>query len=231
MVSNGVISLVKGLARDGESSRLLRADPERLAAKHRLGAPAVAALNDADRFFKTEKPILQRAKALPLPPRLSAAPLQVRTFVAASSDTGTLLPGPDTGTYSATNSGTGTVLAPALPAPSVPASPAAPLAPAAPIAPAMPWSPAPAIAPASPLLITPLPGMPQIAPGGRPSTGQLEQPPWAAALAAAGLPAGPANCSCTAAIVAITGLVSATTQASLTAIAAIAAQTRTRHGL
>jgi hypothetical protein len=257
MASKNVVNLVRSLAHDSASSRLLRVDPEQLAVRHRLGPPAVAALRDVDRFFESEKPILQqsvrrRAAAIPAPPRPPLRDLTLNQALSASSDTGTLLPGPNTGTFSATSSGSGTALAPALPVPAAPA-PAAPLAPAMPAAPlapatAPPWPPYPPAAPipaAQPIpaapatpFVAPVPSAPlpyPFSPGWAPAGGPTPTLPPAIFAPAGGWPlpaptmpaaSGQNGCGCEAAVVAIMGLVSATAQTSITAIAAIAAKSR-----
>lgn len=142
-------SLVARLAADAGAREALMRDPEHL--QQTLNAPQklVRAMRDADRFFVTEKPILDggpRGPVKPLPPTRAVA--LARSLVAegaslantlvASADTGTLLSGPNTGTHSDTANGsmtltdtftqTATPIGPA-PAPGIPSGPPSPATP------------------------------------------------------------------------------------------------------
>ena len=251
MAFETITQLVRSLAGGESRSDQLREDPVGLAARHGLGPPGVAALVDVDRFFQTEKPILQAsvrtaARALSPPPRL-LIPVEpgTKSTLIASSDTGTLLPGPNTGSFSATGTVSHTVLAPAPAGPAAPTGPSAPGGPISPSAPTGPAGPVPfapggpgprgPIPPAGPSPMAPSP----FAPGG---PGPQGPPPplgpqgpipygWGPGPAGAMMAqTASAGCGCEAAVVAINALVAATSQASLTAIAAIAAQSRRPHG-
>ncbi|MCW2491274.1 MAG: hypothetical protein JWN47_638, partial [Frankiales bacterium] len=153
MPLNAVAGLVHGLSRNESEVVALRQDPARLVALHGLGGDAERALNDADRFFRTEKPIPQRLavasvmRPATVLPTANRSVLLSHAALTASSDTGTLLPGPNTGTYiasSGTSTGTGTSTAPA-PAPRRTPTPA-PVAAPSPGRPA-PGGPYPAVLP------------------------------------------------------------------------------------
>jgi hypothetical protein len=233
-----VAALVKGLARDRGAPDALRTDPARLVAKYRLTAGNHRALASADRFFKTEQPIVPK----PTPPRrlkTRAVPAPRAGTMTASADTGTLLPGPNTGTYTST----GTISITSLPQPPAPAAPAPGVAPTTPAAPSAPMLPIPGPAgPAPPYWVpspyptpypTPYPApcpMPYPtpyatpvgpAPGAWPTAQPLPylapQMPFAAMLQNK-------NCCCESAVVAMTAVVSAAAQAAITAITAIASQ-------
>ncbi len=177
-----VADLVRGLSRDEDAIAALRHDPSGLAARFGLKPAARDALGDADRFFRTEKPILQRAVAQAAQrPRTQARPgptgqavrakmAAVAAPLAASSDTGTLLPGPNTGTF-VDSGGTATVGPPSpvpTPAPAVAPTPApgagptpAPAPIAQPVPSPAPTTPAPSpFGPATPQILpaTPIPG-------------------------------------------------------------------------
>jgi hypothetical protein len=237
MVVEHVAELVRTIARESGASRALRADPERLGARLGLDRAEVAALRSADRFFRTEKPILD----LPRPPRPFVAPPEQRAravaaaaaSIAVSADTGTLLPGPDTGTL--TDSGlpatasltVGPPQAPAVP----PIVPQTPFPMPAPGVGPMPMAPAPFMPqvpgqPAAPLL----PGIPYPAPFAGPAPGVFPGPAPSFPAAPPGMPALPPGCCCEAAVVALVGLVSTTAQAAHTAIVAISAQARQGRG-
>ncbi len=109
-----VAALVKGLSRDADSVRSLRSNPPKLVKQYRLTSAHREALADVDRFFKTEQPIVPT----PSPPRVPAVRQRIQVLpragtLSASADTGTLLPGPNTGTY--TNTGTISITAMPLP--------------------------------------------------------------------------------------------------------------------
>jgi hypothetical protein len=239
MPLNAIATLVAGLSRDAGDVQTLRSDPAALATQYGLGGQSVRALTSADRFFKTEKPIMQRspiaAAAVRTTPQVAvgAQRMAAKAPLAASADTGTLLPGPNTGTFTAsggTASGSATGISPS-PSPTSPAPGAQP-GPA--IAPAPRTSPQP-----------PVPG-PMVAPQRYPTTptGPVHIP-WPPAGIPSPLPPAPAYaptsalpqlprhpgtgqccCSCEASVVAITAMVNATAQAALTAITAIAHQQR-----
>jgi hypothetical protein len=256
MAFETITQLVRSLAGDGSRSGQLREDPLGLAARHGLGPRGVAALTGVDRFFQTEKPILQasvrRVARVFSPPPQVLIPVEpgTKSTLVASSDTGTLLPGPNTGSFSATGTVSHTVLAPApatpgpkgpaAPGPAVPGGPIAPGIPSGPTGPVpfapgpmMPGGPSPwgPIPPAGPIPMGPSPygpggpGVPGPFPSPSPSGPEGPSPYGPGALTAAC-----AGCGCEAAVVAINALVAATSQASLTAIAAIAAQSRRSHG-
>lgn len=229
MATRKVADLVRGLAQEPDVARALRTDALALTRRFGLSPGDRAALGDADRFFKTEQPITTAVKparaaapvAADAAPRLVPAagvrgplprPVGLAAAFTASADTGTLLPGPDTGTFSDPLTGTapatpapGPAPAPA-PAPGVPAAPGpAPSAPAVPAGPA-PGSPGPAI-PGWP------PGWPQPVPGPWPAQG---------GPARVALPCGnPAQCN-QEAIVAIVAMANATSQTAIAAITALA---------
>ncbi len=174
-----VSDLVRGLSRDEDAIATLRHDPSALAARFGLKPAARDALGDADRFFQTEKPILQRAAAQTVQrPKtqerqaVHARLAAVAPPLAASSDTGTLLPGPNTGTF-VDSGGTATVGPPSpvptpAPAPGPTPSPAPITQPFPAPAPAPIAQPVPAPAPPTPTLpiqpatppIGPAPGWP-----------------------------------------------------------------------
>jgi hypothetical protein len=230
-----ITQLVRSLAGDVSRSGQLREDPLGLAAHHGLGPPGVAALTDVDRFFQTEKPILQASvrpvpRALGLPPQ-AFIPLEpgTKSTLVASSDTGTLLPGPNTGSFSATGTVSHTVLAPA-PATPAPNGPVVPGRPTGPGIPSGPGGPGPVLGPIPPAGPIPIPPSPFVPGGPFQGPAPYGQGPDAAGPGAMTIPAACAGCGCEAAVVAINALVAATAQASLTAIAAIAAQSRRSHG-
>jgi hypothetical protein len=287
LLSN-VAKFVSGLARDAEAVVALRNKPEQLAAELGLSKTATAALTDVDRFFHTEKPILQapgqpiRAVKVPSTSPTSPAPtpiieaeraqspspgvrvaqaipiqapkvetvappapltaleqLALRTPLTASADTGSLLPGPNTGTFTASGSVSGSLSgvapSPGYPAPGPAIPPAPQVGPAPRLPPVAPRPPIPAprppfgpVGPATPIPATPMapptPVFPWAPPSQQPCEPQIPLAAWAGPRGAACAGA------CDAAIVAINALVASTAQASLTAIAAIAAQRGCRDG-
>lgn len=157
-----VRDLVAAAAHERQLVELLRHDPEQVARRMGLSPESLAALRSADRFFETEKPILDapagRAAVEPRARVLTTAldPPPAPTPLTVSSDTGTLLSGPWTGAYTLTSSATATmtgVASPTTPAPSP--SPTAP-APGSPTS--TPQVPAPA--PAAPVPGIPAPAVP-----------------------------------------------------------------------
>jgi hypothetical protein len=257
MALERVATVVRTVARDGAAARALRADPEQLARRLGLGPQGASALRSADRFFRSEKPILERAAPLQpfvAPPAQRATVRLLAASIVASADTGTLLPGPNTG--SLTDSGrSATAGQPGTPPPAVPAAPPPAPAPALPPAPAAPAMPAPApgmpapigpapFQPAQPQAPFPaLPGFPAPAPGPAfppfgpspqtlpcPSPPPFPQPGPVQPPAMPGL-AMPPGCGCCAAtVLALVGVVSTTAQTAQTAIVGIAAQACRRAG-
>jgi hypothetical protein len=157
-----VRDLVAAAAHERQLVELLRHDPEQVARRMGLGPESLAALRSADRFFETEKPILDApaAKAAVEPrARVLATVLETPpapTPLTVSSDTGTLLSGPWTGAYTLTSSATATVTA--TPSPTAPAPSPSPVAPSP--GPQGPRPPTPAPAPAAPMPGIPVPGGP-----------------------------------------------------------------------
>jgi hypothetical protein len=163
---DGVRQLVDALSRDSSVSQNLRDDPAALASRFRFGAAGAAALQRADRFFESEKPIFDRPLAAVAPHSLAADMVfsggqPATSGLAATPDTGTLLPGPPTEGYTITSSATATTTTPSAPAgPATPASPTVPALPQLPGVPSVPTAPSvPAIGPQpQPSLPTPVCG-------------------------------------------------------------------------
>src|SRR5437868_1919709 len=91
----------------------LQHDPYSLVRGLALSAASIGALRGVDRFFQTEKPILDQPRAQPVAPRAGQAQVIVvppppPTPVTVTADTGTLRPGPIAGTYTVTSSATAT---------------------------------------------------------------------------------------------------------------------------
>lgn len=243
MALERIANVVRTIARDGAAARALSADPEQLASRLGLGRQDVAALRSADRFFRSEKPILDSApspRPFVAPPGQRATVRMLAASIVASADTGTLLPGPNTGTL--TNSGySASAVSPAMPAPAPAPPPVPPETPApaprmpAPMQPA-PLHPAPMQpAPMQPVLPrAPAPGMPfcpapargPMVPPSGPAPGPLPYPMPAATLFQPTMPVMemPASCCCNAAVLALVGVVATTAQTAQTAIVGIAAQ-------
>ena len=250
-----VAEVVRGLSQNDAAIKTLRNDPSRLAAAFHLSEGARRGLGAADTFFKTEKPIVQVAKPPPKAPQKPRAlqanvwPGQSPRTLVASSDTGTLLPGPNTGTFidsGDTVSATFTAPAPVPSPPKPPVKPPAPqpgppTVPAAPPPkpPPSPVSPYPGPAPGPrpppyvpappPLPVCPPPqAWPPVPPPGQPPQawppvpplGQPHYPPQSFALP--GQAPGACGCNCEAAVAAIAAMVSNTAQAAIVAITALA---------
>jgi hypothetical protein len=155
---NVVEQLVDALDRDPSIGQTLRDDPASLAGRFNFGAAATAALHRADKFFDTEKPIFDRPLAAVAPHSQAADMVFIggqptSSGLAATPDTGTLLPGPPTEGYTITSSATATTTTspPSQPAvPTVPAVPVLPQGPAVPTIPATPSAPAVGPQPAQP---------------------------------------------------------------------------------
>ena len=129
MASNPLAQLLREAARRRACSLRSETNPARLRATLGLRPNQVRALQSADEFFKTEKPVVDRispratvaARAVPV---VKAKPVVLANpaFVAkgpltASSDTGTLLPGPNTGSFiNGAGTGSGCAIAPPVPA-------------------------------------------------------------------------------------------------------------------
>ena len=161
--------LIGAAVRSPETVALLQHDPETLGRTLGLAPQHVSALRTADRFFETEKPILDR------PLTAAAASVADTAFqhpppttpLTVSTDTGTLLTGPSTGTYTISSSATTTATTtgqqppvPRAPAPGhVPPAPAGP-SPVGPVAPTRPGVPSPGGL---------VPGVPTITPGTTPA--------------------------------------------------------------
>src|SRR5690348_12199227 len=145
-----VARVVEVVAHDDAALRFLRHDPDALARELGLPGTHVEAMRSADRFFASEQPILDRPQQqLRAETRPATAALFVPVMpapVAVSTDTGTLLPGPDTGSFTATASVTATAppatppRGPAAPSPNVPRAPLSP----PPVVPRAPTAPSPA---------------------------------------------------------------------------------------
>lgn len=222
--------LIAAVSHDPAALAQLRHDSESLASALDLPAAHSDALRSADRFFDTEKPILDQpvvrsAKALAPPVAQAfteAAPSDLA--ITASADTGTLLPGPDTGTYTITSSATATSTAspvtpgsPGAPAPGGPAAPSGPgVTPLAPVQPATPAGPLAPFGPAMPAT---------------PSPGAFPAGLWTPS--APSVPCGtggqPCTCGDAAAITAVVSAVATTANTALAAITAIVAQTQAAH--
>jgi hypothetical protein len=246
--------VIASAAGDPEAVALLQHDPEGLGRRLGLSPVHVDAMRTADRFFRTEKPILDRPVAAAVPGlgaravRTALEQPPLTTPVAVSSDTGTLLTGPTSGTYTVTSSATATSTAsgvPVTPPPPVPATtpqppaprppaprPPAPRPPGPPVPAPQPPIPAPPI-PQAPVLTAPIPTAPT--PG---------VPPSGVLVPGAPLPTAPATglgdlaspdasltgqpCTnagdpcCTAAIAAVVANVAVTAQTAIVALSAIA---------
>ena len=161
----GVRKLVEAVAHDQSALEDLRSDPATLAHSLNLSAGHLAALRSAERFFDTEAPIPDRSGGTPT----SASPKRRETAVftpdpgiasplVASADTGTLLTGPLTGTFTIFSSATAaadTVAAP-VPAPQPSGTPAggvpsAPATPGGPVTPGGPTTPGGTTTPTAPV--------------------------------------------------------------------------------
>ena len=209
----------------------LRHDPAALARTLNLSGEHVAALHSADRFFETENAIADRPG--PIAPARPAGPASARVFAVApppatgvtvSADSGTLLPGPTSGTYTIVSSASATSTpvtgmhpgrppavpgVPGVPAPGVPSvppgrPPSVPGIPSVPRVPSAPMGPVPPSKPSAPVV----PSAPSCPPGSE-----------TAFQAACGV-----HCGCEAAIVAVVASVSATANVAITALTAIAKQ-------
>ncbi len=246
MVLDRVAQLVDKIARDGAVAKILRIDPARLRDELGLSDAELEALRSADAFFETEKSILEgepkhnaqlqrhsKAAARPgaaagftPPPVAPGLPLSIVAAgpLTASSDTGTLLPGPNTGllTDSAGSASTSTITG-------VPSPPAPPPAPGSPQRPPAPWPGLPPTPPLGPAPLAP-PPYPPAGPGipGQPQAPRPNQPPcppmlpWTCPPSFA--PSVPPNvCPCVGCNAAILGMVASVSNTALTAIAAISA--------
>ncbi len=220
--------------------RDLREDPVAFGRALNLTREHVTALRSADRFFEKEQPITDRSGPVAAQPRVATrafgpAPLSV-TGVTVTADSGTLLTGPVTGTYTIISSASATATpVPGIP-PGGPMGPGTPSGPVGPVAPAGPQGPAGPLGPVTPSGPvwpagpmgpgTPMwPGSPvapcgPAAPAGPAGPGE----PCGPGLAGAPFTHGCAHGACEAAIVAIVANVSATANAAITAIVAIAQQ-------
>ena len=111
-----VRELVAAVTRDDAALHNLRFDPAVLARTVGLDARQLSALHSAERFFATEKPIPDAAAGVPVPappPPPVPGPLEfLAASLAASADTGTLLTGPTSGTYTVSSSATATATTP-----------------------------------------------------------------------------------------------------------------------
>lgn len=196
----------------------LRHDPAALARTLNLSSENILALRSADRFFETERPIVDRVG--PVAPIRALATISVRAFPAApppttgitvSADSGTLQPGPTSGTYTIVSSATATstpvTVTPPGPYPSAPGVPG-PGAPGVPSLPGFPSTPAVPLAPSGPIG----PGIPSVPAAPCPPGTEAIFPPGCRTYG---------GCE-TAAIVAVVANVTATANVAVTAIAAIA---------
>ncbi len=231
--------LIGKASRSPDAVALLQHDPEMLGETLGLDPQQVAALRSADRFFETEKPILDRPQAIEAAADsvAIAAALQQpppTTPLTVSTDTGTLLTGPNTGTYtlssSATTTGTTSGQPPTTPRPPAPGPVATP-APAAPI-PAGPLGPVGPMGPVAPAPGGPVPGIPNIRPGTVPTAPTTHAPAGAGGHPLPGV--APCGCRCAgqsggnhgvchAAIVANVANVAAVAITAITAITGVAA--------
>jgi len=243
--------LVAAVAGDDSTLQNLRFDPASLARSLSLDPEHLAALHSAERFFASEKPILNDPTTTPTP--APTVPVRARAILpipslgqelVATADTGTLHTGPTSGTYTISSSAAfaGTVPVPGPPRPSPPtppggpAGPSAPGGPAGPSAPVTPLPPHPAPgAPVSPVApVGPAPGQPStpscppspgvLRPPGGPSAGPPERTPQAPG------PAADHHACCHAAITAMVTAVGATADTALVALTAIARQRRPSGG-
>jgi hypothetical protein len=235
-----VRELVTAVSRDDSALRNLRFDPGALARSLNLGAGHLAALHSAERFFEAESPILDRPASDPAVPRLgnpaeagfAAAPPSLAGLV-ASAETGALLTGPTTGTYTISSSATATGTAAAPPPPPAPPGPVTPPPPITP----PPVTPPPITPPVPPPPVTPPPvtavpppfPCPPVTPAGPPPVPAMPCPPPAGPAlppCPADLPALAASLSghvcCPVAITAMVAEVSATADAAIAALAALA---------
>jgi hypothetical protein len=158
------------LVRETDATDLLRHRPEEIVRRLGLGPNTVEAFRTADRFFPIEKPILDQPRTLTT--GVQAVPTASQTFraivlptpVSVSADTGTLLPGPTTGTYTISSSATATAtLAPTVPRPPVTPRPPTP-APRVPVpqAPSPQPTPQPGAVPPSLPGVVPFPRTPSL---------------------------------------------------------------------
>lgn len=230
--------LVAAVAGDDSTLQNLRFDPASLARSLSLDPEHLAALHSAERFFASEKPILNDPATTPTPAPAGPGPARVILPIpslgqelVATADTGTLHTGPTSGTYTISSSAAfaETVPVPGPPRPSPPTTPGGPAGPSAPVTPLPPRPhPAPG-APVSPVApVCPVPGQPSTpscppSPGG-PSAGPPERTPQ---------PPGPAadhHACCHAAITAMVTMVGTTADTALVALTAIARQRRPSGG-
>jgi len=245
--------LVAAVAGDDSTLQNLRFDPASLARSLSLGPEHLAALQSAERFFASEKPILDGPATMPTPPPTGAAlarailpiPPSGQELVAAA-DTGSLHTGPTTGTYTISSSAhfADTVVVPGPPRPPPPTTPGGPGVPSAPggpgvpSAPVTPLPPRPPTAPGGPVSpvtpVSPVPGQPA-APSCPPSPGVFRPPgepcagPPEPTPQAPGLVPGHRAC-CHAAITAMVSTVGTTADTALVALTAIARQRRPSGG-
>jgi hypothetical protein len=245
--------LVAAVAGDDSMLQNLRFDPAGLARSLSLGPEHLAALRSAERFFASERPILDGPPTTPAPPPTGRAlprailpvPPSAQALV-ATLDTGTLHTGPTTGTYTISSSAhfSDAVVVPGPPRPPPPTTPPSPglppspRGPAVPSAPVTPLPPRPHPAPGAPVSpitpVSPAPGQPPVlscppSPGvprpcGEPTTGPPEL-----TLQASGPAAGHHAC-CHTAITAMVAQVGTTADTALVALTAIARQRRSSGG-
>jgi hypothetical protein len=204
----------------------LRHDPSAFARALNLSSEHVAALRSADRFFETEKPIPDppptAGVVTPRPPASVRAFLQApppATGLTVTADSGTLLPGPTTGTYTIISSATATEVGTRPPAPAAPTAPAGkPSVPGVPFTPQLPSTPSAPVTPRQPAVpvVPVVPSAPQVpaAPTGQP--GPCPQVPQPVQIGFG------AHSGCETAIVAIVANVSTTANTAIAAITAIA---------
>lgn len=236
--------LVAAVAGDDSTLQNLRFDPARLARSLSLGPEHLAALHSAERFFASERPILDGPDTTPAPPptgpvrprALLPIPLPRQELV-ATPDSGTLHTGPTTGTSTISSSAhfAEAVVVPGSPRSPSPTTPRGPAGPSVPVAPLPPRPhPAPG-APVSPVApVSPAPGQPSAprrfpspgvpSPSGEPFTGPPELMPQAPG------PAADHHACCHAAITAMVATVGTTADTALVALTAIARQRRYSGG-
>lgn len=232
-----VRDVVAAVVASDAALRDLREDPVAFGRALELSPRSVSALRSADRFFEKEQPITDRSGPVAAQPRVATrafgpAPSSV-TGVTVTADSGTLLTGPVTGTYTIISSASATVApVPGIP-PGGPMGPGGPAGPVGPVAPAGPQGPVGPLGPVTPS--GPVRPAGPVGPGMPMWPGSPVAPRGPAGPAGPGEPCGPglpeapfthgcAHGACETAIVAIVANVSVTANAAITAIVAIAQQ-------